>query len=213
MNMMETRANRAFWTECERQLFSLAAMEGETYQQILRAIRAVSDQLRDISSVQELEAAWENADQYFQKAAESGAFAVHILPKEKIAGAAFALREREVIAEVQQIKKTTALKAALDDGKTWAILDESGDLQHGLLSPYRCTEVHLKSGLAVVSMTQADPANGATLRTLSVVRLDPANGSLVDAEPGISDWTEFDSIEAFTEERKKLRELVEELNT
>lgn len=210
MNVMNGQANRSFWTECERQLFSMAAMEADSYQQILRAIRAVSDAMRDISSVEQLVAEWTHATTYFQSAAETGDFAAHLLPKEKIAGAAFALREREIIAEIQQKKKISQIEEARSKGEIWVMLDEEGYLQHGMLDPYRATEMHVASGLAIVSMTQADPSDGSTQRILSVVRLEPKTGGLTDAEPGIADWAAFSSPEEFAEERARLRRRIED---
>lgn len=208
--VMET--NKRFWAECERQLFSMAGMDVERYQQMIVAIRALSDHLHDIGTLEALHAAWSNAETLYQEAATKSGFAPLSLPQDKISGAAFSLREREVSRKIQYEKQVSRLKEARDCKFEWIVLDETGDLQHGLMSPYSSNEMHIRSGLSIVSATQLDPSTGATVHTLSVVLLDSENGNLTDAEPGIMDWATYGNCEKFEAARTAVRLKISELS-
>lgn len=196
---------RQFWVECERQLFSISAMDPEQYKLIVSAIRAMSDLLIGYKTTEALTAAWSEADALYARAAEVSNFDPASLPQAKISGAAFAMRERKILDETQAFKFSSAVTQARESGEEWAILSESGDLSHGLLDPYGCTEMHLRTGLAVVTMTQPEPSGAGIIYALSVVRLDQKTGQLVDAEPGLSDWSDYSSVDELLTARQALR--------
>lgn len=196
---------RQFWTDCERQLFSISAMDPEQYKKIVTAIRSMSDILTEFETPEALEAAWPKAEALYAKAAQEAEFAPEALPHAKISGAAFAMRERRIIEEKQAYMFSSAINVARKASEEWAILSESGDLSHGLLDPYGCTEMHLSSGLAIVTITQPEPTGAGVLYSLSVIQLDRESGQLVDAEPGLADWTEYATGPELIEARDVLR--------
>lgn len=67
----------------------------------------------------------------------------------------------------------------------------------------------MASGLAILSTVQANIQSGAPTFVAAVVRLDPASGELVDPEPGLEDWKEHDSREAFMASTAALRARIE----
>ena len=190
----------------------MAGMGVERYQKMIVAIRALSDHLHDIGTLEALHAAWSNAETLYQEAATKSGFAPLSLPQDKILDAAFSLREREVSRKIHYEKQVSRLKEARDCKFEWIVLDESGDLQHGLMSPYSSNEMHIRSGLSIVSATQLDPSTGATVHTLSVVLLDSENGNLTDAEPGIMDWATYGNCEKFEAARTAVRLKISELS-
>ena len=200
---------RAYWIECERQLFAVAGMDSDRYVQITKAVRALVDELGEVTSVAQLAASWPQADQLLAKAAAARGFSLSALPGKQVAGAAFAFREREIIEQNQIIERNSRIEAARRSGDEWVLLDETGNIDTGLFDPYRRTEMHLGSGLTVVSMVQADPSSGAPNYVVAVVRLDPATGELIDAEPGIADWVEHTRQEDFRSGRDAIREKID----
>ncbi|CAD0186821.1 hypothetical protein RUESEDTHA_03732 [Ruegeria sp. THAF57] len=199
---------RQYWTECERQLFSISAMDPEQYKKIVTAIRSMSDMLTEFDTPEALVKAWPKAESIYLRAAQALGIGADSLPHGKISGAAFAMRERRIFEEKQASKFTSAISNARQAAEEWVILNETGDLSHGLLDPYGCTEMHLSSGLAIVTITQPGPSGAGILFSLSVIRLDQNSGQLVDAEPGLADWAEYESVPELTAARTGLRHKV-----
>lgn len=201
-------APRQIWIESEQQLFSMSAMDPDRYEQVVKAIRAMSDHLSKFKTIESLEAAWADAETHYTDAAQAAGFEPESLPYAKVAGAAFAMADRNISVEIQKDRFTSAIADARNAGKDWVILGETGDLRHGLLDPYGCTEMDLASGLAIVTITQPEPSGAGVLHALSVVKLDRETGDLVDAEPGVSDWVDYSNIEELETARNSLREQI-----
>lgn len=188
---------KSFWAECENQLFAVAGSDTTRYEQVVHAVRALADDLRRIDSAEALMEAWGNAADMLTAAAEAKGIPVAMLPMDKVAGAAFAMRDREISEESQRKASVAKIEAARAAGETWVVMDEAGDLEAGLFDPYRCTEMHLSTGFALMSMVQTDPETGGPLYILATIKLDRNSGALLDAEPGIADWVEHQSIAEF----------------
>jgi hypothetical protein len=193
------------WAECERHLYPIAASDPLRYQQIIVAVRALADEMHTAESVEQLIAMWPQATTMFSSVAATRGLPAQALPREQIAGAAFALREREIREHIQRRARRGRIEAARESGAAWVVLDESGKLDSGLLAPYRCTEMHVASGLAVISQVQPDPERGAVMFVVSVVKLAPLTGELLDSTPGIEDWAEYARAEDFMAHRQVIR--------
>jgi hypothetical protein len=196
------------WAECERQLYAMAVSDPQHYQQAILAVRALADDMRAATSVEQLVAMWPPAAGAFLSAVAAHGLASQALPREQVAGAAFALREREISQQARREARRSRIDAARQCGDVWAVLDASGSLDAGLLAPYRCTEMHVCSGLALVSQVQPEPARGTPVFVVSVVRLDPLSGDLIDAAPGIDDWSEHVCPADLIAHRNTLRECI-----
>lgn len=181
---------RTNWAECERQLYGAAIADASRYEQILTAVRAVADGLRDIGALTQLHAAWPQAAETFASIISTSTLPV---PVEQLLGAAFAIREREIQELNSRQIRNESIENARRSGHAWVTLDESGNLDAGLFAPYRSAEMHLPTGYAVISLVQPDPVDGEAVFIAMAVKLDPISGELVDAEPkigGIESWTE-----------------------
>lgn len=201
-------AARASWTECERQLYPMAVSDSPRYQRIIVIVRALADEMRSVESIEQLEAMWPRAGELFQSVASARGLSARSLPQEQVAGAAFALREREITEQSHRQARRNRIDAARKSGDAWVLLDESGDIDAGLADPYRCTEMHVASGLAVLALVQADPSHGAAAYVVAVVKLDPLSGELLDATPGIEDWIEHSEQEDFVAHREAVRDRI-----
>lgn len=198
----------AYWSECERQLFTLSGIEPVQYEQIILTVRALADDLKDITSTGQLTDAWENAEAMLTKAARAQGFSTNNLPQSKVAGTAFAFREREIIRQKQREVRQQQIREAQKNSSPWVMLEESGSIERGLFDPYRSTEMHVASGYALMSMVQADPGTGSPVYVVSAIKLDPKTGDLLDVEPGVEDWVEHDTQEGFRASQQTTRDKI-----
>jgi len=201
-------AARVSWAECERQLYAMVVSDPSRYEQAILAVRALADGMRAAASTAQLLAMWPPADDLFISVMAARDLPAQALPREQTVGAAFALREREIRDQAQRQARRSRIDAARQCGDIWAVLDESGSLDAGLVDPYRCTEMHVVSGLSVISQVQLDPQRGLPLFVVSVVRLDPLSGELLDAAPGIEDGAGHAHREDFVAHRQTLRQRI-----
>lgn len=206
---MSARNNLPHWSECERALFAVAGMEPSRYERIIIAVRALADALREVATGKALAAAWEGADALLQKVAEARGLSMSELPAQRVAGAAFALRAREIEALTLRQGRISRLQAARRSRESWVVVEQAGDVDEGLFDPYRSTELHLASGLAILSFVQADPSSGAPIYVVGVAKLDRKTGALIDAEPGFADWHEHAGKGEFEAARNALRERID----
>jgi hypothetical protein len=95
-----------------------------------------------------------------------------------IADAALAARHREVVAE----RRAEGRRAALDDararGRSWVVLETSGDPAGDPLAPYRRLEAHASTGHAVLVTTAPDDELLRTVHCIEAVLVDLATGAL-----------------------------------
>lgn len=207
-NKLGTEATRALWIECERQLYPMAVSDSIRYQRIIVVVRALADEMNSVTSIEQLLDMWPQALEMLAAVVSARGLSAGNLPQEQVAGAAFALREREIKAQSDRQARQDRIGAARLSGDAWVLLDESGELDSGLTNPYQCTEMHVASGLAVMALVQSDSCDGAPSFVVSVIRLDPLSGELLDATPGIEDWVEHARREDFLTHREAVRDQI-----
>ncbi|MGI9327986.1 MAG: hypothetical protein ACR2PZ_22390 [Pseudomonadales bacterium] len=198
-------AARALWADCERQLYPMAVSDSVRYQRVIVAVRALADEMRSVTSIEQLLTTWPTADELLMAAVSAHGLAASGLPREQVAGAAFALREREIREQSDRQARQERIEAARRAGDMWVLLDESGNVNSGLIDPYRSTDMHVASGLAVMALVQPDPSDGEPRYVVAVIQLDPLSGQLLDATPGIEDWMEHARQEDFAVHRETIR--------
>jgi hypothetical protein len=200
---------RSLWKESERQMYPLAVADAPRYQRIITIVRALADDMRQIDSIDDLIGHWPQAHEMLLGSATTHAFSTGGLPIEQVTGAAFALREREIMEQNSRKLLMERINKANLEADIWVTLDEAGNVNSGLMDPYRCTEMHLATGLALMSMTQSDPSTGEPIFVISVIKLDPVNGNLLDSSPGIEDWSEHSQQRDFITHRTQVREKID----
>ena len=202
---MTARALRSSWRASEQSLYSIGGGDVERYQRAVRLVRAVVDDLLDVTSTDALVDRWPEAGGIVTAAAERAGLTLGSLSVDQVAGAAFALRHGALQAEESRRARSELIAAAKAEGADWVVLHETGDPLAGFADPYGSTSMHLESGLAIVAAVQPDLTTGAAVHTLTVVRLDLRTG-----DPGIADLQYSDSS-SFRSGQAALREVVEEL--
>ncbi|MBL1257808.1 hypothetical protein [Methylocystis sp. Sn-Cys] len=194
---------RARWAAFERQLYEGAISDVSRYQGILGTVRRLADELRHIEALEQLEAAWPG-DSTLAITLEALPF-----PKEQLLGAAFAIREREICElDARRIRRSRIDKAR-GSGHAWVTLEGSGELDRGAAAPFQGIEMHIETGLAIISMLQRNPLDGATVFVTALARFDPESGEVIEIAPGVDDWKEHEAVGPALESRDALRDRIE----
>ena len=203
-----TAALAAHWNESERRLYPTATTNPDAYQAAVRLVRAVADALADVCDLGQLAQRWEDRAAIVDAAAAAAGEPVAYGLGEATAGCGFAIRRRELLTELAQRRRHERINAARDAGEEWAVIHEQGDLGSGLVDPYQCVELHLATGLAVVSMVEPDPSTMTPIYVVTVTAMDaePTGTPAVDA--GSFDDLETTEPSEFDDNRRVMRNRV-----
>lgn len=197
---------RMLWSNAERRLYPLATTATDLYQAAVPLVRSLADGLRDVADHGELVRRWAERHELLAAAeARSGVTAPSRLETDDLLGAAFALRDREVAAELEKADRRGRVEDARHRGEEWALLHERGDLTRGLADPYQSIEFHLGTRLALVSTVEQDPATAGVNYVVSVIEMDADGVDVVAIDvPGIAD-REAAEVGIFEDNVKALR--------
>ncbi|WP_330084988.1 hypothetical protein [Methylocystis iwaonis] len=69
--------------------------------------------------------------------------------------------------------------------------------------------MHIETGLAIISMLQRNPLDGATVFVTAIARFDPESGEVIEIAPGVDDWKEHEAVGPALESRDALRDRIE----
>lgn len=202
---------RAQWKESERRLYPLATTSPDKYERLVRIARALADDLATVRDETHLTDAWSGHEQLVERSVGSAGVVLGDLPVVDVAGVGFALRDAELRASAHQDEQMRIVAEARAFGEAWATLHETGDLASGLAAPYQSIELHLATGVAIVSSVESNPMTARANHVLTVIRMDPMTAAPTDIEPGIAEIQELDDLESFIGARRALHALVESL--
>lgn len=204
-----TEVLAAYWADGERRLYPLATVDADAYMEAVKLVRAVADGLAGVADLDGLAECWERRSELVAEAARtSGARLGAVVGETEAAGAGFALRRRELLAERSERRRREAIAAARRAGRAWAVLHERGDPAAGLADPYQCMELHLATGLAVVSTVEPDPSTMTPNYVVSVAAAGE-DGQTAAIDPASFEDLETPDPEQFQRNRQELRHLVE----
>ena len=205
-----TAVMAAHWNESERRLYPTATTNPDAYQSAVRLVRAVADALAAVTDLEDLAERWERRSALLDEAVRATGESIAYGLTEATAGCGFAIRRRELLAERAERRRRESIDAARQAGKVWAVVHEQGDLGSGLVDPYQCMEMHLPTGLAVVSMVEPDPSTMTPVYVVTVTETgEPGGGA-----PGI-DAASFEDLETadpglFEDNRQAMRSQIED---
>ena len=202
-------ALRALWAQAENQMYPLAAVSPEKYEQLIRLAREAANDLAAAVTPVQLAQRWAEGAAIVEAASTRAQLPLGDLPVGEVAGVAFALRDAELRAIETQRKLEHAIAEAQTAGNDWVVIHEKGNLERGLLDAYQAIEMHLPTGAAIVASVEPNPGDGRANHVLTVIRLDPSTGATVDLNPGIAETQEHPEPSEFLSSRLALRELVE----
>ena len=205
-----TEVLAAYWAEGERRLYPLATVDADAYMEAVKLVRAVADGLAGVSTLDELAEHWDRRAELVTEAARaSGTRLGTVVGEAEAAGAGFALRRRELLAERSERRRREAIAAAHQAGRAWAVLHEQGDPAAGLADSYQCMELHLATGLAVVSTAEPDPSTMTPNYVVSVVAAGDEDGQTPAIDPASFEDLETPDPEQFQRNRQEMRQQVE----
>jgi len=196
---------REIWKEYERQTYPVAMSDPVRYERMHLIIRNMVDSIQHIDSSQELLSAWPTAQDRLSTMASKFNLSLGNMPRLQVSGAAFALRDREIQLQDEIRDRQARIDKARNSNQSWVVLEEAGQIEAGLLNPYRRSEMHIASGLTITTFVQADPCDGKPLFVVSVIKLDPRTSELLDPKPGIEDWKEYTDSKDFSARVASLR--------
>ncbi|WP_394932674.1 hypothetical protein [uncultured Ilumatobacter sp.] len=205
---MNTDALDAQWRESERRMYPLATTSPEKYETLVRVARRVANDLNSVRSTSGLYQTWPEAEERTQVASRSLDISLGDLPITDVAGVGYALRAAELRGIEHQEEQRRLVAQARTENAEWVTLHSQGDVEQGLMNAYQAIEMHLGSGVAIVSSVESNPATSRANYVLTVIQMDAMTAAVVDIDPGIADPQEHDDVALFTQARRRLEEVV-----
>jgi hypothetical protein len=206
MNEQEIAALVRRWREDEARLYPVVMVRPDLYERAGLLVRALADELRAHTAVEELAAAFPRAPETLDGLLARTGMAAEELDLGLIAGAAFGIRHREILGALERLRALRLISEARDRGGAWVVLHESGRPER---TGHRRLEMHVRSGEALHLYIDPDPATGRPEYGLQRLRLDPGSG---DHAPGttVEDARTFADAESWTKATQELRRYLEQ---
>ena len=161
-------AAQARFTAAEAQLYPLALVDADEYEQVTRVVGLLAAELRtealDIATVLGLRE--ELVARVPIIAAEAG-LTIGGFPRETLADAASAIRCRELQAARAAARWADRLEAARSTGDEW--VDEEPDAQAAWAGSYRSTAVHVPTGTRLIGAIEAGSGAAPPTYTIEVI--------------------------------------------
>jgi hypothetical protein len=200
------------WNLAERRLYPVVLARPDLYERYVALVRAMADGLGEVSTPAALAAAFGEAVPLAARTADRRGIATAELDLDVAAGAAFALRYREVKAAAARGAVAARIKEATAKRERWAVLQEppagqAPDPFGGAVSSR--VELHVPTGVAIHSFVELDPDTYQPRYGVEAARLDPVSGELArDEEPVVPPRT-FDDRAAWERAVAALRRACE----
>jgi len=176
------RAVLRSWDEAEARLFPLVMARPDLYQRSVSMIQRLLGRLRETCpDLPALLAANERGGDLAAAELADGADA-EIRP-DLVAAAACAMRYRELVASLAASDRLAALARARDEGRSWAVVEETGSPQRLPYVPYQRIEAEVGSGRAVIISIEPDETLSRAVHRLDRGQIDLATGGIQIGDP------------------------------
>jgi hypothetical protein len=200
------------WNVAERRLYPVVLARPDLYERYLTLVRLMADDLGELSTPEALAAAFGEAMARAARTAARGGISTHGLDLEVAAGAAFALRYREVKAAAARDAVAARVQEAAAKAEPWVVLQEppggqAPDPFAGAVSSR--VELYVPTGVAVHSYVELDPDTYQPRYGVEAARLDPVSGELARDEEPVATPRTFDDPAAWERAVAALRRAAE----
>ena len=200
------------WNQAERRLYPVVLARPDLYEGYLALVRAMADDLGDLATTDALAAAFGEAAPMAARSAVRIGVPTDGLDLEVAAGAAFALRYREVKVAGARAAVAAKVQEATAEGEQWVVLQEPAGGQ--LPDPFAAAtssrvELHVPTRLAIHSFVELDPDTYQPRYGVEAARLDPVSGELVRDEEPVATPQTFDDRAAWERAVTALRRACE----
>lgn len=187
------RALSGQWLEAAERAFGGSVSDPVRYQRVALAVGAMHRRLRELGPGPVVLAdAWDRLDDLLRELTAGGPQPGLEGPQGRAAaGAAFAMRYPEVLAEVAADRRLARLRAA-EAQAGWVVLEESGYSPGDPFVAYRRLEAESREGRALLVSTRPDD-------TFSTVLHEVSEG-VVDLDSGELRWPAGAVVHAFADE-------------
>ena len=118
-----------------------------------------------------------------------------------VAAAACAMRYRELMASLAARGRLAALAQARDQGRSWAVLEETGSADRAPFVPYQRIEAEAGTGRAVIISIEPDETLSRAVYRLDQGQIDPVTGGLQIGE-AIGSYLDPDAFAAALREAR-----------
>jgi hypothetical protein len=169
----------ASWQRAETLAYSTVTERPDLYQQVVRLVRLTADHLRLLGpgTTALLSADQRGADLVAAVAEDSGIPAWD-LDLDVVAGAALALRYREVRGEQAARERLRRLDAGRSSGRPVVVVEESGNSDGDPFLPYTRLDVEVATGHGVLVTTLPDDDFRDVVHGVREVQLDLQSGAV-----------------------------------
>ncbi len=180
----------AQWRASEAKLYPMVVVSPHQYEANLSLVRAMTDDLADITAVDDLFGEYERRADRLQ-AAVSRLQVRHPSPETAhlLIDAAFQGRYRELPTELQETEARRRIAEA-GDARGWVTLAEAGDDGASAATGFQRIEMRLPDGLGMYTYIDIDATTFLPLYGIELLQLDPTTGEQVDSQAR-PDRTEF----------------------
>lgn len=153
------------------------------YEANLRLVRAMTDDLADVTTVEGLIDVYEHrADRLAAAVGRSEVAAPSEVVAPLLMDAAFLGRYREIPAERQQADAAHRIAKA-GNGPTWVTLAETGDDGPDAATGFQRVEMRVPDGLGMHTYVDIDASTFLPLYGVEFLQLDPTTGEHVEGQP------------------------------
>jgi len=165
------------WRDAERRLYPVVLSDPEAYRRYVLAVRELADELGSVAASAALAKAYRDAERRAAAVLERSGAPVAAHVTEAVAGAAFALRHRELAAEEAAAEVVRRLAEAAAAGAEWVVLHEAGRPELAVLGQYRRLEMRLRDGAGLHSFVEMGAGAERPVFVVEALALDPATGA------------------------------------
>jgi hypothetical protein len=196
------------WQQAEEKLYSAATTRPDLYQRALLLVGAVVDRLRGLGAgTGALLAAAARGPELVTEVLEERGMSGTELDLDLVARAAMAMRHREVAVEQAVRRRLRLLAEAQRSGRSWVVLEESGDFAGDPFLPYHRLEADAGSGRALLVTATPDEEFRASVHAVQPLRVDLATGDVEEADPTAPAATSHPTAQEREDRAAALREL------
>jgi hypothetical protein len=191
------------WRRGEERLYPVVMVRPELYEDYIRLVRGMADDLSKFRTEQGL------IDAYDAGAAAGPEIADRLGLEHRgeldfglARDAAYCLQHCELVGQLQREEANRRVERAREAGEEWVTVFEqaTGDLH----PPHRLVEMHVRSGRAIHSYVEQSPDTGGAVFGVELIRLDPVTGDwMPDVEPEAREL--LDDPERWRERIEELR--------
>lgn len=171
------------WSASADQAFATGLTDPAAYARTIRLVTATVDALRARGdSAEELLAAWSDRGDLLAAVAEADELlTLEGLNHDAVAGAAFAMRHREVADAITRTRRLATLAASRPEDD-WVVVEEAGPFDGDPYVPYRRLEIDQTEGRAILVSTHPDETFSAPVHVVELLQFDPTTGNLGPAD-------------------------------